>query len=133
MKERNQRAFDWADKNKTTEPIKAIASAGSVVLWTGSTWHGRGANTQAEAEERLMLISLYIRGVLRSQESYLALNSPRKIGRMPIELQRLMGYSMSATNLGHIEGQDPATLLGRRGKVLLKENFRRLKRRVERE
>jgi ectoine hydroxylase-related dioxygenase (phytanoyl-CoA dioxygenase family) len=131
MKERNQRAFDWAKENKTTEPIKAITSAGSVVLWTGSTWHGRGPNTQAEGEERLMLILLYIRGVLRSQESYLALNSPRKIGRMPTELQRLMGYSMSDTNLGHIEGQDPALLLGRRGKALLKENFKRINRRVE--
>jgi len=81
-----------------TEP--AEMEAGSVLFYTGSLYHGGGANRSDEV--RYGLNVTYARAWLRQEENqYLAV--PREIAReLPEPLLRLMGYARGAYALGYI-------------------------------
>ncbi len=91
-------------KLEDTEP--AEMSKGSVLIYTGSVYHGGGAN-QSE-ETRYAVNITYNRSWLRQEENQY-LSVPREIAReLPKDLLRLMGYSLGAYALGYIDDlRDP--------------------------
>jgi len=79
---------------------------GSVLLYTGSLYHGGGANRSAAP--RLGLNITYVRGWLRQEENQY-LSVPLEVAReLPDELLRLMGYARGAYALGYVDDlRDP--------------------------
>ena len=102
---------------KDTEP--AEMSAGSVLFYTGSLYHGAGANRSEETRTGLNLT--YVRGWLRQEENqYLAV--PQELAReLPESLLRLIGYARGAYALGYVDDlRDPLDALrGRAGATSL--------------
>jgi Phytanoyl-CoA dioxygenase (PhyH) len=87
-----------------TEP--ATMRRGSVLLYSGSVYHGGGANRSAQA--RLGLNITYNVAWLRQEENQY-LSCPREVAEtLPTELLRLMGYDRGAYALGYIDDlRDP--------------------------
>jgi ectoine hydroxylase-related dioxygenase (phytanoyl-CoA dioxygenase family) len=87
-----------------TEP--AEMERGSVLLYTGSIYHGGGAN-HSDAT-RMGLNITYARSWLRQEENQY-LSVPLEVAReLPTELLRLMGYARGAYALGYIDDlRDP--------------------------
>ena len=88
-----------------TEP--AEMSKGSVLFYTGSLYHGGGAN-RTETEVRCGVNITYNVAWLRQEENQY-LSVPREIAReLPVELLRLIGYARGAYALGYVDDlRDP--------------------------
>ena len=87
-----------------TEP--ATMARGSVLFYSGSVYHGGGAN-HSDAT-RIGLNITYNVGWLRQEENQY-LSVPREVAEtLPIELLRVMGYDRGAYALGYIDDlRDP--------------------------
>ena len=79
---------------------------GSVVLYTGSEYHGGGANLTDET--RIGVQCSYAVGWLRQEENQY-LSVPLDVARdLPVELLRLMGYEKGSFTLGYMDNmRDP--------------------------
>jgi ectoine hydroxylase-related dioxygenase (phytanoyl-CoA dioxygenase family) len=94
----------WEENPPEVDPALSVAAEmtkGSVLLYTGSIYHGGGANI-SEVHRVGMNIG-YSLGWLRQEENqYLA--CPQEIAReLPEGLLRLMGYQRGAFALGYID------------------------------
>jgi hypothetical protein len=92
------------------ESEPAEMGAGSVLFYTGSIYHGAGANRSQATRHGLNLT--YARAWLRQEENqYLAV--PQEIAReLPEPLLRLMGYARGAYALGYVDDlRDPLAVL----------------------
>ncbi|MCZ6784963.1 MAG: phytanoyl-CoA dioxygenase family protein [Proteobacteria bacterium] len=91
-----------------TEP--AEMEAGSALLYTGSLYHGGGANRSDAV--RMGLNITYVVGWLRQEENQY-LSVPQEIARdLPDDLLRLMGYAQGAYALGYVDDlRDPLEVL----------------------
>lgn len=104
-------------RNFTAEidTIPATMKRGSVLVWHGGLWHGGGANTTRE--RRVGVAMNYCAGFIRQQENQ-QLGVPREVARrFPKRLQRLLGYGVYHSLIGHIEKRDPIELLGDDGEL----------------
>jgi len=93
------------------ETEAAVMPAGSVLLYTGSLYHGGGAN-RSQDQVRYGLNLTYVVSWLRQEENqYLA--TPFEIAReLPEPLLRLMGYARGAYALGYVDDmRDPLDVL----------------------
>jgi ectoine hydroxylase-related dioxygenase (phytanoyl-CoA dioxygenase family) len=90
---------------QSVETVKAIASAGSLIMWLGGVLHGGGANNSTEV--RRGVVMSYRLGWLASGEKLLLSIPPQLAKTFPIELQRLIGYQLHRPNLGWVDGRDP--------------------------
>jgi len=88
------------------ESEPAEMAAGSVLFYTGSIYHGAGANRSQATRHGLNLT--YARAWLRQEENQY-LSVPLEIAReLPEPLLRLMGYARGAYALGYIDDlRDP--------------------------
>jgi ectoine hydroxylase-related dioxygenase (phytanoyl-CoA dioxygenase family) len=91
-----------------TEP--AVMPAGSLVFYTGSLYHGAGANRSDHVRYGLNLT--YALGWLRQEENQY-LSVPLEIARtLPDSLLRLIGYARGAYALGYVDDvRDPLDAL----------------------
>jgi hypothetical protein len=91
-----------------TEP--AEMPAGSVLLYTGSLYHGAGANRSTETRYGLNIT--YAVSWLRQEENQY-LSCPADVARaLPDDLLRLMGYARGAYALGYVDDlRDPLDAL----------------------
>jgi hypothetical protein len=91
-------------REEDTEP--AVMSRGSCLIYSGSVYHGAGANRSAESRTGMRI--LYSAGWLRQEENQY-LSVPREIAReLGPELLRLIGYQRGAYGLGYIDDmRDP--------------------------
>ncbi|MFT4933611.1 MAG: hypothetical protein ACI9LT_000280 [Pseudoalteromonas distincta] len=91
----------WPDDRKAEphEITQAVMKAGSVLVYTGSVFHGGGANRSDQ--DRWGLNLTYALGWLRQEENqYLA--CPPEIARtLSSELQDLLGYALGGYALGY--------------------------------
>jgi hypothetical protein len=89
---------------RDTEP--AEMGRGAVLFYSGSVYHGGGANDSGET--RLGLNITYNVAWLRQEENQY-LSCPREVAQtLPTELLRLMGYDRGAYALGYIDDlRDP--------------------------
>ena len=79
--------------------------AGSVMFFTGSVYHGGGANNSDRP--RLGTILEYVAGWLRPQENHV-LAVPQDIVRtVPQRLQELLGYNIHPPFVGYVDGRHP--------------------------
>ncbi len=84
----------------------AEMSAGSVLLYTGSLYHGAGENLTDK--DRDGLIVHYTLGWLRQEENQYLCVPPETLAELPEDLLRLMGYAHGGYSLGFIDaGRDP--------------------------
>ncbi len=84
------------------DTLPAEMTAGSVLLYAGSTYHGAGPNTSDQA--RIGLIVHYSLAWLRQEENQY-LSVPQKVlDQLPEAMLRLMGYQNAAFSLGFIDG-----------------------------
>jgi hypothetical protein len=91
----------WPDDRRPQpeELTQAVMPRGSVLLYTGSVFHGGGANRSAG--DRMGANLTYALGWLRQEENqYLA--CPPEIARtLPPDLQDLLGYTLGSYALGY--------------------------------
>jgi ectoine hydroxylase-related dioxygenase (phytanoyl-CoA dioxygenase family) len=84
--------------------------AGSVMLYSGTVWHGGGANRTSE--RRLGVILEYVVGWLRAQETHVLAVPPEVVRTLPERLQELLGYNIYPPFLGYVDGRHPRRTLG---------------------
>lgn len=103
----------WVGRAEMEErtPVQATMSAGSVLIWTGRTQHGGGANHTDGW--RLGLVTEYVAGWLRPHENIQASISPELAGTFPPRLQELIGYHLYPDFLGFVDGRHPRSVLAR--------------------
>jgi ectoine hydroxylase-related dioxygenase (phytanoyl-CoA dioxygenase family) len=94
----------WQDDPDDVDPaltVPAVMTKGSVLLYTGSIFHGGGANTTTTS--RIGMNVGYSLGWLRQEENqYLA--CPPEIARtLPEGLLRLMGYQRGSYSIGYAD------------------------------
>lgn len=94
----------WEDDPDEVDPAltsPAVMTKGSVLLYTGSIFHGGGANTTNTS--RIGMNVGYSIGWLRQEENqYLA--CPPEIARtLPEGLLRLMGYQRGSYSIGYVD------------------------------
>jgi ectoine hydroxylase-related dioxygenase (phytanoyl-CoA dioxygenase family) len=118
---------DWPD-NRQPEPVEitqASMDAGSVLVYTGSVFHGGGENNSDG--DRIGLNITYSLGWLRQEENQYLSTPPELAQDLQPELQELIGYAMGQYALGYYTppgapGENPETVppqyaLGRRGEA----------------
>jgi ectoine hydroxylase-related dioxygenase (phytanoyl-CoA dioxygenase family) len=94
----------FPDIEGSTEP--AVMGRGSVVFYTGSLYHGGGANRSSAVRHGVNIT--YNLSWLRQEENQY-LSCPIEVAReLPEDLLRLMGYARGAYALGYIDdARDP--------------------------
>ena len=89
------------------ETLQVEMKSGSILMWEGAMWHAGGANISKD-RERLGFFMSHQVAYLRPQEIQLV-SVPREVVlKMPVELQRLLGYHRFG--LG-VDGRDPVQVL----------------------
>ena len=91
-----------------TEPtVQATMSKGSVLIWTGWSVHGAGANTSDE--RRIGMNINYALAFLAQEENQLLACPPHLARKLDPAMQRLIGYRQPAGALNYVaECQAPA-------------------------
>jgi ectoine hydroxylase-related dioxygenase (phytanoyl-CoA dioxygenase family) len=91
------------------EVVQIEMPAGSVAFYTGSIWHGGGANTTDRS--RLGVILEYVVGWLRPQENHVIGVPPDVVATLPERLQELLGYNIHPPFMGYVDGRHPRRFL----------------------
>ena len=102
----------WEDDRTPSpeETVPAIMPKGSVMLFTGSVYHGGGANRSPEP--RIGVQVGYNLGWLRQEENQYLAVPPAIARQLPEKLQKLIGYSLGGYALGYFgDVQHPRELL----------------------
>jgi ectoine hydroxylase-related dioxygenase (phytanoyl-CoA dioxygenase family) len=88
------------------ETVPAEMKKGSVLMYTGSIYHGAGAN-RSDHTRRGINITYSVSWLRQEENQYLAV--PIETARtLPVDLLRLMGYSRGAYALGYVDDlRDP--------------------------
>ena len=97
------------DKPSDDEVITATMPAGSVMFYSGTVWHGGGANRTSE--RRLGVILEYAAAWLRAQENHVVAVPPELMRTLPPRLQELLGYNIYPPFLGYVDGRHPRRAL----------------------
>ncbi len=107
----SHKAGDMPDYDVKLDTVAAEMAAGSVIFCHGSLWHGGGSNRSDD--RRFAIANYYCAGFIRQQENqYLGIGA--NIARLfPRRLQELCGYSVYKGLYGHVDNEDPITMLGR--------------------
>ncbi len=87
----------------------ATMSAGSALVYHGSLWHGGDAN-RSDAR-RIGIVANYCAGFLRQEECQLLALPRERVAAFSPRLQGLVGYGTYRGLLGHVDRQNPATLV----------------------
>jgi ectoine hydroxylase-related dioxygenase (phytanoyl-CoA dioxygenase family) len=98
--------FDDRLELDAAETIPAEMKKGSVLLYTGSVYHGAGAN-RSDHTRRGVNITYSVSWLRQEENQYLAV--PLETARtLPVDLLRLMGYARGAYALGYVDDlRDP--------------------------
>lgn len=97
------------------DSVSAAMERGSVVLYTGSAYHGGGANLTDGT--RIGIQCSYAVGWLRQEENQY-LSVPLDIAKtLPVDLLRLMGYEKGSFTLGYIDNMRDPMRAVRQGEV----------------
>ena len=83
--------------------------AGSVMFFTGSVFHGGGANNSDRP--RLGTILEYVAGWLRPQENHILAVPRATVRTLSPRLQELLGYNIHPPFVGNVDGRHPKKFL----------------------
>lgn len=87
------------------EVLNTEMPPGSVLIYTGGTWHGGGRNRSQGTRTGMAL--QYSLGWLRQEEIQYLANPPEVAKAYPERLRRLIGYDYGGPYLGSHNGDDP--------------------------
>lgn len=104
---RSQHASTGNDK-ASSEPISAVMSRGSALIYMGSVQHCGGANRTDQP--RTGLVFSYSLGWLKQYENAFLAYPPTIARSFSKQVQQLLGYRLHQPNLGNYEGQDPSVI-----------------------
>ena len=99
----------WPDADAAV--VSAEMPAGSVAVYTGSIFHGGGANSTDRP--RLGVILEYVAAWLRAQENHVIGVAPEVVATLPERLQELLGYNIYPPFMGYVDGRHPRRFLPR--------------------
>ena len=99
-----------AEMPPAADAVAATMSAGSVMFYVGTVWHGGGANRTTE--RRLGVILEYAASWLRAQENHVTAVAPEVVRTLEPRLQELLGYNIHPPFLGYVDGRHPRRALG---------------------
>jgi len=88
------------------DSVPAEMAKGSILVWTGSLWHGGGANTTDET--RIGIAMNYCAGWIRQQENQQLGIPPEIMAGFSPKLRQLCGLGIYRGLIGHIDKQMPA-------------------------
>lgn len=99
----------WHERpiDQNIETTQVTMRSGTLLMWSGSLWHGGGANTSKD-RERLGFFMSHGVSYLRPQEIQLLSVPPSIVRQMPEKLQRLLGYHKFGIG---VDGLDPIDVL----------------------
>jgi len=106
----------WDDERqpRIEEAVSTEMTAGSALIFLGSTYHAGGQNRTADELRTGLTIALDVATLRQEENMYLALPM-EVVASYPEEVQRLLGWSAGVNNMGWVEidGQmaDPIRLL----------------------
>ena len=115
----------WDDERKPelSEAIPTVMTAGSALIFLGSTFHAGGANTTKGEYRTAAGIALDASNVRQEENMYLSMSS-EQVASYPEQIQRLLGWSAGTNHMGWVEvdGQmiDPIHLLRSKDRSTLK-------------
>jgi ectoine hydroxylase-related dioxygenase (phytanoyl-CoA dioxygenase family) len=94
-------SVDWSDDRRPepNEVCQATMTSGSVLIYTGSVFHGGGANRSTD--DRWGLNLTYALGWLRQEENQYLSCPPAIAATLEPRLQALIGYAMGSYALGY--------------------------------
>jgi ectoine hydroxylase-related dioxygenase (phytanoyl-CoA dioxygenase family) len=98
----------WPDDRvgKESEIVRAEMKRGSVLLYTGTVFHGAGANESNS--DRIGLRATYSLAWLRQEENQFLSCPPEVAKTLSTELQDLLGYTLGSYALGYYTPPLPA-------------------------
>jgi len=106
----SHKAGDMPEYDVELDSVPGEMTAGSIIFWHGSLWHSGGTNLTQQ--RRYSIANYYCHGFIRQQENQ-QLGIPIEVARrFPRRLQELCGYSVYKGLYGHVDNQDPITMLG---------------------
>lgn len=116
------RSHTWDDKRKPREDEVTYGEmeAGDAILMLGNCYHGAGAN-KTKDEYRSVVVSLFCKGMLRSEENQFLAVPRELVEKMDHDVQDLLGWKASRPFCGWHEFANPSDLL--RGKSGLKTDL----------
>ncbi len=97
----------WVDQrpDAASTVVRATMPAGSVMFFTGSVFHGGGANNSDRP--RLGTIIEYVAGWLRPQENHVIAVPREVVKTLAPRLQELLGYNIHPPFVGYVDGRHP--------------------------
>jgi len=103
----------WADERPAPQDdprqIPVVMPAGSMLFFSGTLWHGGGANRSAQS--RMCVTAQYCDSWVRPQENYSLSISKDTVNQCSEHIQRMLGYSIHPPFLGFVNGMHPKRLL----------------------
>jgi ectoine hydroxylase-related dioxygenase (phytanoyl-CoA dioxygenase family) len=101
----------WTDERPgpDTETITLEIPAGTALIYTGSLWHGGGANRSVS--NRLGVVLHYAVSWLRPVENHVLVVPPAAASGLPVRLQELLGYNIHPPFIGYVDGRHPRKLI----------------------
>jgi ectoine hydroxylase-related dioxygenase (phytanoyl-CoA dioxygenase family) len=106
----------WSDERapKLEEAVSTVMTAGSALIWIGSTYHGGGEN-RSDSSRTGITITLDL-AYLRQEENAYLTYPPEIAATLDADIRSLLGYQASEPFLGYIEVngimKDPSALFG---------------------
>jgi len=91
------------------ETIQIEMSAGSVLFYSGSLWHGGGENRSDT--RRMGIVNNYCAGFLRQEECQLLAIPRERVAGFEPRLRRLVGYGTYRGLIGHVDQRNPEMLV----------------------
>ncbi|CEL05870.1 hypothetical protein ASPCAL06982 [Aspergillus calidoustus] len=107
----------WVDERDPAadEEVRVEMRKGDALVWLGSTYYGRAANSTAD-ETSILLGAIAIPGYLRQEENqYLAVPWEGVAETYPTAVQQFLGYSVSRPYGGAVEHMEPLDYLKVKG------------------
>ena len=95
------------------DTVPAEMSSGSVLIYSGSLYHGAGAN--GSDRPRVGMSLSYVPVTLRQEENQYLVVPPEIARELPEKLQKLIGYELGNYSLGFVNGMKSGMTLLRRG------------------
>jgi len=101
----------WTDERPgaDTETTTVELQAGTALIYTGSIWHGGGANRSDS--NRLGVVLHYAVSWLRPVENHVLVVPPEAAAGLPERLQELLGYNIHPPFIGYVDGRHPRKLI----------------------
>jgi len=101
----------WVDERPGPDTATTTIElpAGTALIYTGSVWHGGGANRSDH--DRLGVVLHYAVSWLRPVENHVLVVPPAAASGLPARLQELLGYNIHPPFIGYVDGRHPRKLI----------------------